>query len=254
MEKQKEKLITNINDLSLKGIQKFGFNELPKQLKDKIFIIATNPLNLDNVSPYGTLFLRINKYPSDIDVYQNIIYETSGLKAVEDFKKNLQDIVRRVLKTPYFYFIECKTGLDNRFLKSVSISDKDQNRFFSEHKKLLEEYDNKGFISKEQYDELNNLINDKTKDNIERIKEYYRNLYVLRWSAEEILKGVKETYGGYKKRLEMCFIDSTMIKFDTTCYVNNKFYEFSNYFDIWYTDDKKHKRKLNPNEKLNLVS
>ena len=85
-------------------------------------------------------------------------------------------------------------------------------------------------LTQEEFDDMLFLLKNMNHDNWNNLHEKLRNLFTLRWSYEEIIKGVKIMRGGIRKKLYDAMLDPTLIKFDIHLRMGGKYIEMSNHF------------------------
>jgi hypothetical protein len=65
-----------------------------------------------NIKPIGSFTLKVQKYPSDIDINQVVVIKKHNFKT---FVNDLKSIVRNILKRPLVYYSDFKAGVDSRY-------------------------------------------------------------------------------------------------------------------------------------------
>jgi len=82
--------------------------------KDTIKAIRTMTFNMETL-PVGTFKYKIFKYPSDIDIFENLesccTYNVSRFNA----SNTIQSIILNILENKDFIFTDFKAGYDTRF-------------------------------------------------------------------------------------------------------------------------------------------
>ena len=156
--------------------------------------------------PVGTFKYKIFKYPGDIDIFERL--ESCG--TLTDVKltaaQSIQNIIFNIVSSGDIIFSEFKAGYDMRFKIYTGVM-----RETGEY----EDY-NKGIIVRDisnlyesllitynEYQELLSLVKDNPNiEDISVLNERLRDYWVIRWSAEEVLKGFKVLRGNYKLFLD----------------------------------------------------
>jgi hypothetical protein len=169
-----------------------------------------------NSFPIGSYSYRIQKYPSDIDMLEEVVGCCSVSEVVNEFTKNLQKIVEILLSKQNHYFMEIKAGLDERFLIDMDNLENVINKVNELRKQEL--------ISNEEYQ----VIIDS--QNLNEIDKILRDHYVIRWTADEVLKGEKLLPGGGMITLQQAMRQKSKINIEIIAYVNGRFIDVSNFF------------------------
>ena len=216
------------------------FDSYPDYVKKEMKIISFFKKELP-VS-YGSYLYRFQRAPGDIDLLQHVNYKDENT-AVRTFIRVLHNIIKSFDNK--HIFSEFKAGFDTKYfidiggmMNGIYTPHKDLNEilyakykeglftkdeFFSMHLCLIQIHDDKDNtkLNEWAYDYIYNLI---------------RNKRVLRWSAQEIMKGYKIISMNRKYTLADAIKDDTMVKIDLIVFLNGKFMEITNLLFITYTD------------------
>jgi len=184
--------------------------------EDIIQEFALVSIDKKNSFPIGSYSYRIQKYPSDIDMLEEVVGCCSVNEVVNEFVKNLQKIVEILLSTQNHYFMEIKAGLDERFLIDMDNLENVINKVNELRKQEL--------ISNEEYQVM---IDSQNLDEIDKI---LRDHYVIRWTADEVLKGEKLLPGGGMITLQQAMKQKSKINIEIIAYINGRFIDVSNFF------------------------
>lgn len=233
----------------LKLVEVKDWKSVNKEILKGINIVSVHS---DNIVPFGSWTYKSQLYPGDVDLIEVEEKCCSLDSALNIFTKYVQKVVKNILKNKKYYLADIKAGFDYVYkldsLGSLTfdskgkaiIRDFDKNKFLVEIKQL---YMNK-LLSRSETTKLLKLgklkINQKS---FEEIYKMLREKWLLRWSAQEILKGKKVLIGGRIKKLKDAINEPTLTKVDMITMINGKFIEFSNVF-VFYLVDKKGERKL----------
>lgn len=80
--------------------------------QEKEFIKLLSIKHDSHVTPIGSFALKIQKYPSDIDINQVVTIKNNNFSR---FTEDLKGIVRGINKKPLTYFSDFKAGVDERY-------------------------------------------------------------------------------------------------------------------------------------------
>jgi hypothetical protein len=170
----------------------------------------------------GTASLRSQQYAADYDL-NNIVRSStkSKPKAIQQFVKGFQEIVRNLLRTQNLYIGDIKAGEIPEFNLVGDKYDSESVR------KKLKSLMASGVVSSFEGREVEKLLVPKpSKKQLLDIRDLSR-FGVLRWKPKEVLQGFKQ-YPGRKITLEEAFAQGGLIKLDTVAFVeNNRFADFS---------------------------
>lgn len=117
----------------------------PKILNDEMKLVS---FNKNNSSLIGSMSYKIQKYPSDIDLYEQIKVCCSKEEAIEYFQLGIKRIVNEVRLKRYHWVIEIKCGIDDRYDVINNLTQSNLNNFLN---------DNLNILDMKDYNELNNL-------------------------------------------------------------------------------------------------
>jgi hypothetical protein len=159
----------------------------------------------------GSNALRSTQYGSDYDI-DTMIDNVSPSRIA----KLLQDAYTTASKDKDVWIIDFKCGIDERleYAKGEDYSDASLKEYFNE----------RNLIPKRLRTEI---LKSKGEDRIKKV----RNLFILRWTPDDIKKGCVKLIDGTVKTLEACVMDKSIMKIDIIQKVGNQFAEISeNYF------------------------
>lgn len=215
--------------------------------KDTLQAIRTVTSNMETL-PVGTFKYSLFKYPGDIDIFEPIesccTFNVAKISAANE----VQSIVRRVLNTDNILFVEFKAGYDERFNIYTGVLD-EMGGFvdfypFMIKRDLINLY-NAGLLKDETMHKLLSLLREDSSINeILEFNEILRNLRVVRWTSEDVLKGYKMLPGNYKLYLDVALTQGSIVKLDTIAYVDERYTELTNFLLISQTDKYGNKKIL----------
>jgi hypothetical protein len=164
-------------------------------------------------------------YPNDYDFYEVIKTTKTKEGVINELYKIVYDIVKEIIKKDDIYLIEFKMGIDNNF-------------YMTEEQILNSEFRNKFLkdkITNEELDYINSI------DDEDELILYCQNLYKLRWNTNDILKKYIKNRGN-KIYFNDAFKIKSLIKIDVIAFINNRFWDFSNIFEINKLTEKQDKQ------------
>jgi hypothetical protein len=210
----KEKLLDKIPEVAI-----------PNDIK-KVFSVIT--YKRDKPEVFGSSALKSQYFSVDYDLFSKI-YETADInKARQELYRTFLNMFENIRELDDIYLMDMKAGIDEdlfvereRFKNPSFIKNFYQNQY-----KL-------GNITKKNYETIVDLASKNDKDTL---YEFCRLLWTLRWSFNDMKLGYKMLQGNRKKTFQDAIDDKTIVKIDIVAYVEDKFIEFSNLFEIYVGD------------------
>ena len=187
--------------------------------------------NIENVYLAGSSAVRALKYFADYDA--NEVYRKG--KATD-----LQNSVQRLLKQPLCYIQEFKGGMIRDW--NVIQEEQSESEFSLPSAKVkLWKLHSQSIISKEEYQEAMNILKSEDFHTIQKALRFG----VIRWSAEDVLKGYVKLRNGKTFSLQQCFQDcETMKKLDVIAWIDDKFMECTMIYRQQHVDESNLKENL----------
>lgn len=211
------------------------------QVLDEIKIVSYN--KKEHAQPFGSYIYRLQKYPGDIDLLENVNECgdhpcKSKDELIKSFKKKFQKIVKEVIKKRGHYYSEIKCGLDERYL--IKIGDMHKGIFVPNkdlHLKIQKLY-REELLPENEFEIIMGILekSNNNADDYDIISTIIREHYILRWSAKEIISGIKSLPGNKKITLEKALEYDTLCKIDMITLVNGRFTEITNVYGLGYYD------------------
>lgn len=203
----------------------------PKILNDEIKLIS---FNAEDSVLIGSASYKIQKYPADIDLYEQVKICCSKEEAIEYFYLGIKSIVNDIRLKQYHWMIEVKCGLDDRYdiIDNLSVVSIDEIvNFLSSSQNL---------ISQKDYQKLNEIVammsvSNNRDDAIQMIHNILRNYKVIRWSSAQIELGEQVRYGK-KFYLKDCIDTHSPINIEVIAVINGKFTDLSNFYVLMFYD------------------
>lgn len=171
----------------------------------------------ENTLPVGSARFDIHRYPSDIDLFENIIGCCTLNKVRKEVIEELRNIILYVNSNPSYIFAEFKAGYDKRY--KIYIGEERLGKIvdYDQYIALLqvENLYSQKLLTRVEYETFKSLL-PKSMDlnTFQELEEYMRSFYVLRWSVEEILQGYKDLRGNNRMYLFNALIDKSVVKLD----------------------------------------
>ena len=190
----------------------------PKILNDEMKLVS---FNKNNSSLIGSMSYKIQKYPSDIDLYEQIKVCCSKEEAIEYFQLGIKRIVNEVRLKRYHWVIEVKCGIDDRYDIINNLTQANLDNFLA---------NNLNILNMDDYHELNRLS---AYSDLERITDILRKYYVIRWTADEVEFGQK-VKAGKRFYFEDCVDTISPINIEIIAVVNGKFTDISNFYVLMF--------------------
>lgn len=213
----------------------------PNSINKEVHLLSVNK-NKDPAK-FGSAVYRIQKYPGDVDLRQSFIVASFDTETLaKEFAKVIKKIVKNILNEKVHFFSEFKAGFDERYDIDIGIISNGVYTMNSQLPMIIQKmYDNKLFNDDEYY-VLHRLIHTKNfseninipllfnADTYDAINYIFRERRILRWTAEEILKGKKKVAGNMYIPLTYALIQRSHIKIDMITLINGKYIEVTNFY------------------------
>lgn len=201
-------------------------NSYPRILNDEIKLLS---FNTENSVLIGSASYKIQKYPADIDLYEQVITCCSKEDAIEYFTLGIKSVVNNIRMKDNHWVIEVKCGVDDRYdiiNNGYNLTSHDLYHFLDTNMSILKIDD---------YNKIKGMAAYLTRDTIDEIYKILREYYILRWSANDILLGSLVKYGK-KFYLEDCVDTHSPINIEEIAVVNGKFTDLSNFYVVMFHD------------------
>ncbi len=200
---------------------------------------------------YGSFLYRVQKYSGDYDLLQHINYKDEET-TINTFIHILKTLVKSLDKD--HIYSEFKAGLDTKYLINIGHL---HSGLYTPDKDLCEILYLKwkeDLFTDDEYQGMSTALEaighdpDNTElqcDGYDYIYNLIRNKQILRWTADEILKGYKIISKNRKYTLYEAIQDNTIVKIDLIVFLNNKFIEITNLILLTYIE-----KGINGDEKI----
>ena len=178
--------------------------------------------SLKHVRLAGSSTIRTLRFFADYDAYEVVQKPTA---------KQLQKVVRTLLKTPLCYITEFKGGE----IKAWNVIQDAQTYNYTHAQEKLQELHSQHIITDEEYNEATSLLLPApTFAEHVKIKKLLR-FGVLRWTPKDILRGYLVLRDSTHYPLQKVFEDGSTTKLDVVAWIKDKFIEFTMLYFTSYT-------------------
>ncbi len=242
------------NQIDKLFIDKLGKTKDPKSFSHSIKN-AINTVSFDSkkIVPFGSWTYRSQLYPSDIDLIEVVVNCCNKKDATNKFVKEFQNLVKSIIRTPGVFLGDIKAGVDEVFeidIGKIIFNNKGQYQIIGYNPtKIRKEIDHlfkMKYINITKYKRLMSLVpNDIDQRTFEQLETELYDSWIIRWSADEILKGYKILSPKRIFTLDLAVNQPTMTKIDTWRQINGRFTEVSNIFMLYMKNKNNYKTILN---------
>jgi hypothetical protein len=215
------------------------YDTLPNEVKRAIRVIS---INHDNIILFGSFIYKSQLYPADIDLTESDVHCCDRDENVKYFVSKLQEVVKRIICSDDDYYLgDIKAGLDELYkinIGELKYSKLGVPRLIGYDAKRirgrLQELHILGYLTDDEVNELYNLANDNiTQGQFETLYAKLREKWLLRWTGDEILKGVKLLSNHRKKKLSDAIQEDTLTKIDMWHNILGKFLEITDVYSFY---------------------
>ena len=217
---------------------------IPKDVINKMGLIA---INRDNLRPFGSWTIPSELYFGDVDYFEKESRQGENKSEVLGYyARKLQEIIRNVFKRKDVFLGDIKAGWDRIFkLKHIGklkfdakgkfkVIDYNATKLKAELSDLLKR---KLLTKKEFIDMIKYVTPKQTQLEHETLFNLLRDKWLLRWSGNEILKGIKLLPGGRSITLKQALDDPTLTKIDMWLFLFGRWIEATNIYILYYVDE-----------------
>lgn len=190
------------------------------------------------ILPVGTFKYQIFKYPSDIDIFEEIETCCDFVNAKITAANNIQQIIQKIVNNKDAIFIDFKAGYDLRFKIQTGIINDEIIGYYPEIiKRDINNLFEAGLLSRNEKDKLIYLVKEEPNVfDVITLNEALRSYWVIRWTIEEILLGYKFLPGNLRIYLDDAVSQGSIVKLDIINYLEGRYTEISNFFLIAMKD------------------
>lgn len=231
-------------------------SSISNEIYNKIKLIS---INKDNFIPFGSWTYKSQLYPGDVDLMEASEKCCDRDTAVKYFVKEIQKIVKNVLNERLIYLGDVKAGIDKRFNIDIGNIIYDSNIKIIGYnpnniKSHLNQLYQSSLLNQDEYKYALDLIqNNISVIDYEKLSDFLRSKWLLRWNATELLNGYKILIGNKKYSLADAIQDNTMTKIDIWGNINNRFVEITNVYMLYYVNKEGERVLLNFENDLSLM-
>ncbi len=219
------------------------YEAFPNEAKDEIHLVSYNKAVIPDV--VGSYAYRIQKYPADIDIMENVDqYEihgrwepaTNSVQLIDTFAQRITEIMTNIKNKPHHYLLDFKAGADERYIFTLGFM---ANGFLQLDPKFIANLNTRakaGLYTQQEYDGIIEQLRMPHRDQsvYEKVTNILRKNYVIRWSINEILAGVKHLRLGHTLTLRQALSMHQLVKMDMAALVNGRFMEVSNIWSFFF--------------------
>jgi len=193
-----------------------------------------------DILPVGSYVYRIQKYPGDIDMREDIIKCNGHKDAIKQIVREIQKITKQIEGDPNMWFADFKAGVDPAFM--ITTADYDPERISVQ----LADLHNRGILNDKDYSFMVSLVvPNPTPDQLHALEDAIRGKYILRWEPKEILSGYKVLPGRRGKNLSDAIQEPEIVKIDAWSWLDDRFVELSNFLLLHTCDAQGNKERVN---------
>jgi len=212
-------------------------DEFPEEISyDAIDLISLpeTKVGLEFAQPYGSFTNRIADYYGDVDLHQLYVFNGDIEHMRITLAKEFQKIVKNILKSKNHFYSEIKAGLDKRFKFDIGLLENNIYTLSEEMYIIPQELHEQGLLSDIEMKVILNVIKKHNRDgnDYDIINGLFRNHYVLRWTADDILRG-HINVPKHKYYLTEVILDMTPLKIDMIMITSDdKVLEVTNFINL----------------------
>lgn len=198
-------------------------NEFPESLKMVLDLITLNEVP----RVVGSAAFLAHRYPSDVDVFEQITVKLSREEALDFYADQFKNIMQRIMvNSKDIKYNDFKAGIDSRFDIDVpdnSTSEQRSNAVIG----LVKEFDLSSKV-------LSNLF--QSSNDINKYRQEIYNLKILRWTPQEIIQGYKSLIGDKIVTLKEALSMNAIVKLDVIAWVSGRFQSIEAFYNLKYND------------------
>lgn len=179
----------------------------------------------------GSMSLRSQIYAGDYDAYEIVRLKGDMSDTLRTLVSKFKGVIRKLQDLPYTYIGDIKSGS----IESWRVLTEPYS--YDDAQKKLKQLRADDIITEDEYYEAKKYI----RPNLSRIEKLEAlqavRFHIIRWTADEVLKGYKILRDGRKFKLEDAFQTPTITKIDAVSWVqNSRFTDFSVIYEFHHND------------------
>ena len=219
---------------SRKVLEKRQRKDIPSDILSVIDVVTAN---LDTL-PVGTFKYKVFKFPSDVDLFENLEACCNYNKVKLELAGKIQSIIRDLQKHPNYLFSDFKAGYDNRFkIYTGVITDKVEDYDPVTIRRDLNNLSVANLLTTTEHRNLLSLVKDRPSiKDVTRLNEELRKYWVLRWNPCELLRGYKILPGNYQLYLDVALTQGSIVKLDVIAPTDGRYVEVTDFYVIKQKD------------------
>jgi hypothetical protein len=226
------------------------FQTKTKESLSEDVVDAIETIMLDKRYPpklVGSFNYVVHEYPADIDMFEYYEGCCSTQEVARQVVVKIQDMIRRIATKRLTYLGDFKAGVDKRY--AINIGEHDGIRvkhYNTEHIKTRIRYlHNENLLTDDEIMEwLSLVVPSPSYLQHAALDKAVRSRYVLRWTSDEVLAGVKKLPLEHEITLEDALLMRTIVKVDMWMQLHGRFTEITNWMLICAKDTRGRKTFL----------
>lgn len=196
----------------------------------------------NKAQPFGSFIFKAQTYPSDLDVIELVEACCTKIDVINKMNKIFKNIIKKIKNKRGYYYSEIKAGIDEIY-NFLPIKFKDYD--FEYIRSYIHDLKNNELLTDDETIILDKLIKKNiSKDDFDKLKEFFRKKYTLRWTQQEVLKGEKKLTGDRKIKFKDALTHKSIIKIDTFAPINGRYIEVTNFFILVQVGNNNSKSKF----------
>lgn len=226
-------------------LQTRPFNSLSVDTMDIIKMVTLDPTNPPKI--VGSFKYIVHEYPADIDMFEGYNTCCSYSEAIKDIADKFKEMARQIKSKSHIYLGDFKAGYDLRYKINIGrISGMKLIGYNpSKVRGLIVKLHEKGLLSKEEYSTwMLKVIDEPTLSEYMDLEETIKRKYIIRWTLDEMMAGVRELSDGTRVTLENAIGQKSIVKIDLWVYLNSRYVEVTNWYMLTFTDGRGRKQYL----------
>jgi len=173
--------------------------------------------------PFGSSVYVIQKYPGDIDTYEQVLEEGPPARVINDIAERMKEVVIGLISHPCHVISDIKAGVDKEFDINIGTLIRGKWDTSTNLSSILPKI---SAADREQIGVvLSAATDDATKyDGVNKIIREYR---IIRWTPQEVAAGSK-IKNGHEITLQQALSVNSQVKIDSISIIDGKFVETTN--------------------------
>lgn len=203
---------------------------------------AIDLITLDKAYPpniVGSFKYIVHEYPADIDMFEFYKGCCTLKKASEEIADKFKTMAKNIKAKSNIYLGDFKAGIDHRYYVNVGKQNNKELFYYKPEairKRIIELRENKLYSETEANELLSKVIENPTIQEYSDLESALQKRYIVRWSLDEMIKGMKELPLKLDLTLAEAITQHGVVKIDIWVYLNKRYIEMTNWFMLTYKD------------------